>query len=241
MVRRFFVLSFVFILGTWGTVDSPAATITATWCMGDHAGPYEKSEAIHKLMTAIKEEVGTGYRDGQFFVAPGDVEKFAKQVKDVHGEEIAMPLLLEVLDDKRQSTAARMLTVLAIGMFGQKARDAVPVLTRILEETMDDAPRYYGLPRSERQTVRISDGTQLRAFSCYALGAIGQDRKRIIAVLQKAPSDPESYVAHWAGQALNRLGAPPKAWPHQIYRSHSVLRANRRGRESFSMGNHGWK
>jgi len=167
-------------------------------------------DVIQALVTTIKEERGVGMDGAQCKVNPRIVEDCAKGVKEVHCEATAVPLLIDLLQDKRQTTAARMLVVLAIGELGPKASDAVPALIAVLQDSADDVPAYRRLPIEERTKVEISQGAVLRYFTAYALGTMGEAARPAVPALEKGSSDPDSLVGELALRTLKRMDAPQK-------------------------------
>lgn len=170
-------------------------------------------EATQKLVTCIKKEEGVMDVDGRFRVAPGDVEGFAKKVKDVNGDEAAVQVLITLLEDQKQTTASRVLAAIALGMFGTRATDAEPALIGVLQATRDDVPGYRRLPFSERQTVKIPAGAMLRWASAYALGTMGPKAQRAVPALKEAAADPYSLVAEPALRSWKRIDPSAPGYP----------------------------
>lgn len=170
----------------------------------DQYGPIEK------LMKCITDERGVADLDGKCRVEPSTVERCAREVTKVRGEMNAMPLLIDFVQNPDRPTAARILTVLALAELGPSARDAVPPLLRILDESRDDVPHWKTLTTSEKASAPVTQKTMLRAFTCHALGTIGHDRERCISALRSAGSDADSLVAQYATTALRSFDSPNK-------------------------------
>jgi HEAT repeat protein len=103
--------------------------------------------------------------------------------------EKAIFVLAEALADKNEEV--RRQAAFALGQLGEKAKPAVPALTKVLSAE--------------------ENGSDLRGMAAQALGEIGPDAAPALAALRKAlkDSDPDPFVLHRAAYALGRIG--PKA------------------------------
>ncbi len=99
-----------------------------------------------------------------------------------------VPALAAMLEDPKAGPG-RLAAARALGAFGSKARSAVPVLTKMMEDVSDP----------------------YRDAAAEALGEVGAGDSQAIAALQRAAADDDPLMRMVALRALRRLGADDEA------------------------------
>lgn len=129
-----------------------------------------------------------------------------------------IPYLIDIARDSSKPTA-RMAAIRALGAFGPKAAEAIPVLIAALQDQTwdgrDVAAESLGFIRQADPQVVAALKTALgdtdervRMAAARALGRLRTDDAKAIEALISALRDPDSSVQMTAVEALGEIGPP---------------------------------
>jgi len=181
----------------------------AGWTLGLGAalaeGLSRENVGLHERTVEVIREMGSGGRTAALALA--DVvrngtwkqrEPAVRALGNIGQPEIAVPILLEVLEG-RFGTERRMHAAKALTAYGNRARDAIPILIRILPETHVSSTCHGGFLKKH-----VTDGI---GWAAEALGGFGPLAAEAVPGLIDL-FHRSRYPARMASLALAKIGEP---------------------------------